>query len=128
MKTVAVYSKSEDAYLARSCLEGSGIEATVRDDLTASVYWLYANAIGGVKLDVADEDYDRAREVLSLPAVEPGILQCPYCGSDDVRVRELSPLAAICIGLGFILPFRSRKADCGSCHRSFDFVAPRKER
>jgi hypothetical protein len=30
----------------------------------ATLDWLYSNAVGGVKVDVADEDYERALEVL----------------------------------------------------------------
>jgi hypothetical protein len=119
MKTVAAYSKPEEAYLARSRLESSGISATIRDEYVVSTYWLYSNAVGGVKVDVADEDYARAREALALPRVDPGILRCPHCGSPEVRLRELSPLAAICIGIGFVLPFRSPRADCLGCHQSF---------
>jgi hypothetical protein len=119
MKVVAAYSKSEDAYLAKTRLEASGINASIRDDLTVSLYWLYSDAIGGVKVVVEDEDYDRAREALMLPKVDVGLLRCPHCGSDEVRLRELSPLAAISIGIGFVLPFRSRRVDCLHCHQSF---------
>jgi hypothetical protein len=119
MKVVAAYSKSEDAYLAKTRLEASGINASIRDDLTVSLYWLYSDAIGGVKVVVEDEDYDRAREALMLPKVDVGLLRCPHCGSDEVRLRELSPLAAISIGIGFVLPFRSRRVDCLQCHQSF---------
>ena len=119
MRIVAAYSKPEEAYLAKTRLEASGINATIRDDLTVSVYWLYSNAIGGVKVEVEDEDFDEARKVLMLPKVDTGLLRCPHCGSDEVRLRELSPLAAISIGIGFVLPFRSRRADCLHCHQSF---------
>jgi hypothetical protein len=119
MKIVAAYPTLDEAYLAKSRLEGSGIHAGIPDELTASTYWLSSNAIGGVKVEVEDVDFDRAREALMLPKVAPGLLRCPHCGSDEVRLRELSPLAAICIGIGFVLPFRSRRADCLRCHHSF---------
>lgn len=119
MKIVAAYSTLDEAYLAKSRLEGSGIHAGIRDELTASTYWLSSNAISGVKVEVEDEDFDRAREVLMLPKVDAGLLRCPHCGSDEVRLRELSPLAAICVGIGFVLPFRSGRADCLRCHQSF---------
>lgn len=127
MKIVAAYSKPEEAYLAKSRLEASGIHASVRDDLTVSANWLYSDAIGGVKVEVEDEDFDRAREVLKLPKVDAGLLRCPHCGSDEVKLRELSPFAAICIGIGFVLPFRSRRADCLRCHQSFTVDALKKK-
>ena len=52
------------AYLLRARLEGSGITSYVRDENMVAVDWLYSNALGGVKLDVADEDYERARQIL----------------------------------------------------------------
>jgi hypothetical protein len=119
MKIVAAFSKPEEAHLAKTRLEAGGINAAIRDEFIVSTNWLYSNAVGGVKVEVEDDDYDRAREVLELPKVDAGLLRCPHCGSDEVKLRELSPLAAICIGIGFILPFRSRKADCLGCHQSF---------
>lgn len=68
MKTVAAFTKVEEAHLLRASLEGSGIAAFVRDEFTVAANPLYANAIGGVKVEVADEDYDRALEVLALDA------------------------------------------------------------
>ncbi|MDB6167216.1 MAG: hypothetical protein JWM88_80 [Verrucomicrobia bacterium] len=53
-----------EAHLLRARLEGSGITSYVRDENMIAVDWFYSNAIGGVKIDVADEDYDRALELL----------------------------------------------------------------
>ena len=124
MKIVAAYPTLDEAYLAKSRLEGSGIHAGIRNEFTASTYWLFSS-LAGVKVEVEDEDFDRAREVLTLPRVDAGLLRCPHCGSDEVRLKELSPLAAICIGIGFVLPFRSRRADCLRCHQSFVMEPPR---
>ena len=65
MKVLASFSKPEEAHLLRAHLEGSGVTAFVRDDLTVSADWALSNAIGGVKVEVADEDYDEARSVLA---------------------------------------------------------------
>ncbi len=64
MKMLASFSQPMDAYLLRARLEGSGITAYVRDENLITLDWLYSNAVGGVKVDVADEDYERARELL----------------------------------------------------------------
>jgi Putative prokaryotic signal transducing protein len=74
MRTVAAFSKVEEAHLLRASLEGNGIAAFVRDEFTVAANPLYANAIGGVKVEVADEDFDRAREILALdaPPAAPG--------------------------------------------------------
>lgn len=46
-------------------LEGSGIAAHVRDENMVTLDWLASLAVGGVKVDVADEDYEAALEVLA---------------------------------------------------------------
>lgn len=68
MKTVASFSKPMDAHMLRAKLEGSGIAAYVRDEHMVTLDWLASNAIGGVKVDVADEDYERALQISSADA------------------------------------------------------------
>ena len=73
MKIVASFSKPEQAHLLRAHLEGNGVAAFVRDDHTVTADWALSNAIGGVKVEVAEEDYDEALSVLAAfapPAVE----------------------------------------------------------
>ena len=118
MKTIASYAKPDDAFLARARLEGSGVAASIRDEHTISTDWFYSNAIGGVRVEVEDEDVARAREILELPPIEKGILTCPRCGSENVRLRELSAWTAMSLFLGFPLPVKTRQADCISCHKT----------
>lgn len=120
MPVIASYTKLEDAHLAVSKLAGSGVQAWLLDEATANIYWLYSNAIGGVKVEVAAEDVERAFEVLELPKEESGLLQCPQCGSEKVRLREMS-LAAILVMVftSLFLPIKSRKADCLDCKKKF---------
>ncbi|HKJ89794.1 MAG TPA: DUF2007 domain-containing protein [Oceanipulchritudo sp.] len=120
MKLIGSYTKAEEAHLVASLLDANGIRAVVLDENTATLNWFYANAIGGVKVEVFDEDLEAAREVLSLPK-EHGILPaCPDCGSEKTRVRELSLLTAAVLGfLGFIIPHHSVKVDCLECGKTF---------
>lgn len=118
MKLLASYSKPEEAHLAVCQLEGHGIEAHLRDEHTVNLYWLYSNAIGGVKFEVAEEDYEQAHAVLELSKKSPGLLSCPHCHSDRVHIREMNLLTAILFGLGFLFPVKSEKVDCLDCKRS----------
>jgi hypothetical protein len=70
MKTIAAFSKPIDAHLLIARLAGSGITAFTRDENMVTLDWLASNAIGGVKVDVADEDYPKALAVLAEPASE----------------------------------------------------------
>jgi hypothetical protein len=60
MKTLASFNQPMDAHLLRARLEGSGIAAYLRDENMITLDWLSANAVGGIKVDVADEDYEKA--------------------------------------------------------------------
>lgn len=120
MKVIAAYSKPEEAHLVASLLQGNGIQVHVRDADTVGNYWLYSNAIGGVKIEVADQDEERAREILSLPKEADGLLMCPHCGSGNVKMREMNFCTAISIFLGVFIPFACRKVDCAHCKQSFE--------
>lgn len=120
MKLLRAYSKPEEAWLAASVLEANGIDCNVRDAETVSVYWLVSNAIGGVKLEVREEDWEAARSLLELPPPEePTLLACPHCGSKRTKLRELTFPTALLILFNFLVPLRSRKVDCRDCGRSF---------
>ena len=121
MPVVATYTNPEDAHLAVSLLGGNGIDAWVTDENTASLYWFYSNAIGGVKVEVAEADTEAARDVLQLPKIadteSPPLLACPVCGSRNVRLRKLNVFTGLCLVFYLPLPFASRKADCFDCGR-----------
>jgi hypothetical protein len=62
--TVARFVDLVEASLARNCLEEAGVAAFLADAETVSVAWQLTNALGGIKLQVAEPDADRARAVL----------------------------------------------------------------
>src|SRR4051812_15374009 len=65
MITVRSFSKPEEAHLLRAHLEGNGIPAFVRDDHTITADWALSNAIGGAKVEVAEEDFDDAVAIIA---------------------------------------------------------------
>ena len=65
MITVATCNTIDEALLLRSVLEGSGIAATVPDELTGQTAPPYLFATPSrVRLQVAEADAGRAREIL----------------------------------------------------------------
>jgi hypothetical protein len=66
MITVATCNSVDEALLLRSVLEGSGIASVVPDELTGQTAppYLFASS-SHVRLQVADADAERAREVLN---------------------------------------------------------------
>lgn len=65
MKILATFSKPIEAHLLVARLAGNGIPAFLRDEHMVTLDWLASNAIGGVKVEVGDDDYERAREVIA---------------------------------------------------------------
>ena len=61
---IAIFPQVIQAHIAKSRLEADGIEAFIRDENIVALNWLYSNAVGGVKLEVAAEDEKRARAIL----------------------------------------------------------------
>ncbi|HEU5078313.1 MAG TPA: DUF2007 domain-containing protein [Opitutaceae bacterium] len=66
MKTVASFGSPMEAQMLRARLEGSGIAAFLRDENMVTLDWLASNAVGGVKVDVPDDDYEKAMELLTI--------------------------------------------------------------
>ncbi|MEX0606231.1 MAG: DUF2007 domain-containing protein [Marinobacter sp.] len=63
--TLGRYSMPLEAHLDRSRLESEGIDAFVADEHTVNMQWMLSNAIGGVRLQVQEDDLYRARRILA---------------------------------------------------------------
>ena len=70
MTTIATFTKPEDAHLLRMRIEAGGIPAFIQDENLVQIDWLLANAIGGVRVQVADEDVAAARALLATQDAE----------------------------------------------------------
>lgn len=62
--TVWTFMYPHEAHIPKAKLESEGIEVFIKDELTAQVNNIYSNAIGGVKLQVREKDYQRAVQIL----------------------------------------------------------------
>ena len=109
-KTVVVgrYRDLSEAIVTRSVLEQAGIECYLRDENTVRIDWAWSNMIGGMRLEVSEEDAADAEALLNEPMPAsfqvdngPDFQQpsCPKCGSLDVaenntgeKVRAASAL------------------------------------
>jgi Fe2+ transport system protein B len=63
--TVATFQDSVAAALAKNFLEHEGIPCVLMDDTTVATDWMLSAAIGGVKLQVAALDLERAEMLLT---------------------------------------------------------------
>ncbi len=62
--TLRSFDLPTDLAIVRLKVEEAGIEYHVADELTVQTYNFLSNAVGGVKLQVRPEDYERANELL----------------------------------------------------------------
>ena len=62
--TVLTTDLPQEAHLAKAKLESEGISVFMKDEMTAQVHNFYSNAIGGVKLQIEDKDYQKAMDIL----------------------------------------------------------------
>ena len=69
--TVATYDLPPIAHIARNALEAAGIKAIISDDQMVGMDWLLSTALGGVKVQVWEEDVERAVVVLEAAAGAP---------------------------------------------------------
>lgn len=62
--TVAVFMLPSELAVARGLLESEGFTCRTQDEFTVQVHNLYSQAIGGVKLQVQEEEAERAKALL----------------------------------------------------------------
>lgn len=122
--TLRRYYTLDEAYIAHGFLESEGVKAFLQDEHLVRIFWLYTNAIGGLRLQVAQEDGERAFAILvagSAP-VEPsemGAEHCPECDglgmSRMVRGRRVAFLSWLVIGFPLWRPRSTWR--CSQCGR-----------
>lgn len=62
--TIISFTYPHEAHLVKVKLESENIVVNIKDELTAQVNNFYSNAIGGVKLQVKDSDFENAYKIL----------------------------------------------------------------
>lgn len=62
---LAVFNHAHELASVKALLESENIDCQVKDELTAQVYTLSSNALGGIKLLVHQSEIDRARLILN---------------------------------------------------------------
>lgn len=130
--TVASFETAPDAWIFRNRLASNGINAFVADEHTVNMYWLYSNAVGGVKVQVPFTELRLVREIESLAiplsseleihaadstSDEPGLDVCRSCGSSDITNTTWSKPWTFVIWLifGLPVPVYAPTTDCNIC-------------
>jgi len=136
--TVATYLHPVQAWIARNRLADEGIRAFVHDEFTVNVYWLYSNAIHGVKVQVPHTHTDAAHAVLSglAPLNNDGDRAesagtrptepredhptCEQCGSENIAEMAWAKrkIYLFWLLLGFPVPIPGENTVCFNCGHS----------
>jgi Putative prokaryotic signal transducing protein len=66
--TVQQYRDLTEAQLAMGVLESAGIPCYLRDENTVRTQWFWSNLIGGIRLQVREEDRAAAEALLNQPS------------------------------------------------------------
>jgi hypothetical protein len=64
LQTIASFDALPQAQIARDALIRAGIQAVLTDQETVSLFWHLSNAIGGIKVQVLEENAERAVAIL----------------------------------------------------------------
>lgn len=80
------FSNYIDANLTLGRLESEGINCWLKDEYTATIDPILTNAIGGIKLMVSKDDFEKATEILNaIKEARRKNFACPFCGSHNIE-------------------------------------------
>ena len=124
---IASFSFPHEAHIAKASLEAANIPASIADEHTINMDWLYCNAIGGVRLFVPVEYEEEARALIEQDfsnIVDKEFAEiieekktCLSCGGDKLESYTIGkkPAFIVFLLLGFPLFFYKHGIRCLSC-------------
>lgn len=122
-----VFTNYIDANIMMGRLEEEGINCWLKDENTVTIDPILTNAVGGIKLMVADSQAERAFELLrQFRSEQKSFLKCRRCGSSNVELVTTPRKASNWIGaiIGFVLMNLALSGDkvyhCFDCGFEFE--------
>lgn len=123
--TVQQYRDLAEAQVAKGVLDSAGIPCYLRDENAVRLEWVWSNLLGGVRLQVNEQDREAAQEVLAQPIPEQiqvdGEIpydqpRCPRCGSLDIHYQAIHERAGLASIILFVpIPIPKRAWICEEC-------------
>ncbi|MGJ8759496.1 DUF2007 domain-containing protein [Polaribacter sp. AHE13PA] len=120
-KILAVFEYSTEAHITKSKLDSEGFKTLLMDEKTIDTDPLVSNAIGGVKLLVHKDDFEKAATIYNEIRVyqkdENGNdLFCPNCNATQILI---APLARRNIFYMLFPFFEKTRRICNNCKTVF---------
>lgn len=84
LQTLKIFSSIQESQIVKGRLESEGIEVFLFDANIATVNPLYINAVGGIKMKVRPNDFERACAFI----VDSEMVVCENCGSTNTMLVE----------------------------------------
>jgi hypothetical protein len=116
--TIRTFIYASEVALPKAFLDAEGVFSFVKDELLVQTQPFYSNAIGGIKLQVRADDYQKANEILifhGYPEEKPAknayiydllvhsTAAIPLLGKMRFEIRFTILLSILVIGLYFLL-------------------------
>ena len=116
-----------DAHIIAGRLEESGVKCWLKDENTVAVNPLWTQAVGGIKIMVAEDDFDSAKKLLEeYEAERRANMKCPKCESSRIEYVSSPRSASNWLGsivffiLGSLALPLKKTWHCFSCGAEFD--------
>ncbi|RKR10429.1 putative signal transducing protein [Flavobacterium sp. 90] len=130
-KLVKSFQYSSEAQIFSGKLESEGIEVYLRDNNIVDSNPIWSNAVGGVKLFVKSEDFEKANIILSDISQfsfdeNNRLLKCPNCGAEEIEmvttIRDNKTFFAFLFSLLFVLLplYAKHRYKCNKCKFEFN--------
>ena len=106
-------------------LDSAGIPCYLRDENTVRTEWFWSNLIGGIRLQVNEQDRAAAERLSINPSLEQIPVDgetpydqpsCPRCGSLDIHYQAIHERAGLASIILFVpIPIPKRAWICEEC-------------
>jgi len=127
MVTVSRFTYLLDEQFAQLELGNYEIPSFIADEHTTTLQWFYTNAIGGIRLQVHEDDLAEAVQVLAELNKKPSESNiCSHFGSSHTESLRLSPWSLVLYLLGVFMPVKSGRVVCNDCGKTTKLVKGRK--
>lgn len=100
--TIATFSHAFNMHVMKGRLETEGIPAFAKDEHTISVNPLYGGALGGIKLQVREEDVPEAERILAEAGYVPPVFTTDTAPSQNRAILFLKFMLFFIAMLGVI--------------------------
>ena len=133
LRTVATFTEPWEAHLFRTLLQSEGLFAVVAFDQHVSAHYSIGWAIGAVRVQVVESEFDQARAIerrsrtgeystaLEAEFGPEGPLHCPHCNSTHCRTsrKQFYLLPLLFLLFGVVAPVRGRTGSCDDCGKKW---------